>query len=289
MVNIFDYTDFLKYLSDIFAERKAAEPGFCYEYLKKRGGFNNKGFVYNIFHGKKAVSRQNARRLSRALGHSAKEADYFENLTAFCQTTDLARKNGYFKEMCRLHAWGGGYTEAQRLRKNQFEYYSRVHLSALRSLIGIHSFKDAEKDFRMIGRMLRPRISLAKVRKSIRLLKKLGLVETDKNGHLAITRKSITSGPGNETSSLALRNFHFDCTGLAKQAISDLDRKYRNITGLTLGVSRDGYGLICNEIALFQNRIMEIANDDRKADRVYQLNFHFFPLSGSTDYRKTFP
>ena len=58
------------------------------------------------------------------------------------------------------------------------------------------------------------------------------------------------------------------------------------MTGLTLGISKEGYEKICEKIQSFQADIMEIADTDASADRVYQLNFHFFPTSNDSPERK---
>jgi hypothetical protein len=53
-----------------------------------------------------------------------------------------------------------------------------------------------------------------------------------------------------------------------------------------MGISRPVYNKICDEILQFQNRIAEIVSADNDADKVYQLNFHMFPMSKSDKERK---
>ncbi len=125
--------------------------------------------------------------------------------------------------------------------------------------------------------MVTPPITLKQAKKSVKLLEKLGMISRQKNGIYRITDKSITTGK--EVISLAVQNFHVECTKLAEKAIQQIGKKERNITGLTLGISKKSYDLICGQIQYFQERIMNIANSDDEADRVYQLNFHLFPLS----------
>jgi uncharacterized protein (TIGR02147 family) len=53
----------------------------------------------------------------------------------------------------------------------------------------------------------------------------------------------------------------------------------RDISSLTLGVSKKTYAHCKNEIKEFKDRIKRIVEQDKKSDRVYNLNIQLFPLS----------
>ena len=282
MVNLFDYTDFLKYFEAYYLHQKAIDPTFSYSTLAHKAGISNKGFAYNIFHGKRNISAMHCRMISAALKHSKAETEYFRNLVGFNQTQDLVRKKRFFQKLCRLSAHGKGFTRSQVVSHDQYEYYSKWYHSAIRSLIGMYSIKD---DYTSLAKMVVPCITPGQAKKSVALLEQIGMVVEGGDGTLALAHTSVTTGK--EVIGLGLRNFHFECADLAKNAISTLDRETRNITGLTLGVSEPGFKEICAEIAAFEKKLMAIADNDKNADRVYQLNFHLFPLS-RCDIKKKF-
>jgi uncharacterized protein (TIGR02147 family) len=284
MVDIFNYTDFLKYFEDYYAWKKTSDPSFAYSTIAQMAGFNNKGFAYSLFHGRRPISPANCRKISLALRHSAKEAKYFQLLVNFNQTVDLKKKNYYYKEMSGLSRHGKGFTPAQILDRDQYEYYSKWYHSAIRSIIGMYLFKD---DYFWLARMVSPPISTGKAKKSVELLKKLGLVIEGRDKYLEISDRNITSG--REISGIGLRNFHFDCTDLAKRAITTLGRDKRHIMGLTVGVSEEVYKEICEKIEEFQKELIKTANKSRYANRVYQINFHTFPLARVDKKRKVRP
>jgi uncharacterized protein (TIGR02147 family) len=118
----------------------------------------------------------------------------------------------------------------------------------------------------------------------VELLAKLGFIRKQKNGSYEIADKSIATPA--EVMSLAVQNFHKEAVELALKALSDLPRDKRNITGVTLGISRNAYMTICEEIQAFRTRLLQIAEADRNADEVYQCNFQFFPVSKSAPERK---
>jgi uncharacterized protein (TIGR02147 family) len=274
MVNVFDYVDYRQYLADWFAEKKAAQPSYSYQLLAQKAGFANKGFVYNIIKGNKPLSKSNSAKISQAIGHNAYETEYFESIVAFSQAQTLKERNQYYEIISHLKNKGKGFSQAQILRHDQYEYFSKWYYSAVRSLIDMYRFTE---DYRWLARTVNPPISVPQAKQAVRLLQRLGLIEQDSEGVYRLSDKSITSGQ--DITGLAVSNFHIECTRLAEKAIQELPRSERNITGLTLGISRQAYETICAKIAEFQDEVMQIANTDNQANQVYQFNFHLFPLS----------
>jgi len=281
MISIFDYSDYRKYLEDYYTEKKTENTAFSYQSLARKAGFNNRGFAYNIVKGKKNLSPANCHRISEAIRHNKYEADYFETLVAFNQAQDVKEKKRCFEKLCQIKSRGKGFSKTQIVNKNQYEYYSRWYHSAIRSILGMYRFKN---DYKWLARMVTPSITVKQAKKSVELLRELGMIIKQKNGAYSLADTSITTGK--EVIGLAIQNFHGECADLAKNAIHTVSKNNRNVTGLTLGISKASYDRICDEIARFQEEIMEIANSDEEADRVYQLNFHMFPMSKSDNERK---
>jgi uncharacterized protein (TIGR02147 family) len=281
MPNVFDYTDFRKYLTDYYEAEKKENPAFSYQFIANKAGFKNKGFVYNIINREKVLSKSNAFRISQALGHNRYETEYFESMVAFNQTDNLSERNYLFEKFSRMCNKGKAIGPAQIARKDQYEFYSKWYHVMVRSLIDLHKFTN---DFKWLAKMVNPPITTIQAKHSVQLLEKLGLIRKDKNGVYEVADKSITTGK--EIVSLAVANFHTDCADLAKRAIQELPSGTRNITGLTLGISQKSYEQICEELQQFQTKVMTIANDDQKADTVYQFNFHLFPASKTNNERK---
>jgi uncharacterized protein (TIGR02147 family) len=236
---------------------------------------SSKGFVYNIINGKKNLSKSNAFRLSEALKHTRREAEYFDNLVSFNQAENLNERNLYFDRLCHTRSRGrGNPVQPVHLIKDQFEFFSKWYHAVIRSLIDMTEFSG---DFLRLSKMVNPRISIRETRQSVELLEKLGLIKRGENGIWKITDKSVTTG--SEVASLAVENYHMETADLAKRALGVTPADRRNVSGLVLGISENGYRRICEELREFQGRIMEIADADSEADRVYHLNFHFYPAS----------
>jgi uncharacterized protein (TIGR02145 family) len=57
----------------------------------------------------------------------------------------------------------------------------------------------------------------------------------------------------------------------------------RHVSGLTLGISQEGYERIVERINAFRKEIALIAEEDASADKVFQLQFALFPVGGKND------
>jgi uncharacterized protein (TIGR02147 family) len=232
-------------------------------------------------HGKKNLSKVSVVGLSRALEHDKEQAEYFENLVFFNQAEDLKTKSMFFDRLCEARCWNSSQKKIMLLQKDQYEYFSNWHHSAVRSLIGLYPVR--ERDTEWISEHVYPRITMLDAQRSIKLLLRLGLVEKSRNGMLKLTAQHITTG--SELLDVAALNFYRDTAELARNAIDHLPRHVRNVSGVTVGISRTAYDQIVEEINDFRTRIVNIAGKDIDSDRVYQVSVHFFPLS-KTNIRK---
>lgn len=274
MPDIFEYNDYRKYLADSYAEKKAKFPAFSYNNFSLRAGLKSKGFLHDVIHGKKALSKPTIVKIAQGLGLKDDEAQYFENLVFFNQASDLKERSYFFEKLQNVKPHNSDSRKVQEVRKDQYEFYSKWYHSAIRSLVGLFPVKD---NYEWLAKKVFPPITPTQARKSIELLEKLGFIERREDGIFRLCDKSITTGK--EALGPAILRFHLDAMELAGKCLQELPHEKRNISGLTLGISENAYRRICEEISQFQEKLMKIADDDEKADRVYRLNFHFFPIS----------
>jgi len=90
-------------------------------------------------------------------------------------------------------------------------------------------------------------------------------------------RPIITTGE--QAVSHSISTFHRKTMDLARDAIDRFPRSDRDISTLTLGLSEDGRAKAREEIRRCRRKLLEIAKQDERSDRVYQFNFQAFPVS----------
>jgi uncharacterized protein (TIGR02147 family) len=129
----------------------------------------------------------------------------------------------------------------------------------------------------LLGKKLLPQITASQAKKSVSLLEKLGFIEKTLSG--VWKQKSDILSTGDEVMSLNIVNYHKQVTKLAENAFDVTPKEWRDISSLTLGINEADVLAIKTKVQEFRKQIIEIARNSDNADRVFQLNFQFFPVS----------
>lgn len=274
MPDIAQYTDYRRFLQDYYREHKKRSPSFSYQTLAQRAGLKSKGFLHNVLKGKRSLTPANVIGLAQAMRLSVTETEYLEAMVGLNNVTTARQRDHYYAKLIAIRGRGSSQWHPQVVRRDQYAFYAEFHNSVVRSLVEMDGYSgDAEA----LARRVWPRITPARARRSIALVERLGLARRAADGSYTVTSKSIATEP--EVADIAVRAFHAQAGALALRALDELPRGQRNMTAVTLGMSMDNYAKVCSEIEAFRSRVMQIAENDAKADRVYQLNFQFFPVS----------
>ena len=118
--------------------------------------------------------------------------------------------------------------------------------------------------------------------KAINLLKKLRLIKKNPKGFYKRVDQNIEFPP--ELAPHISLNLMVKTMDLSKKAILHSPKNSRSAKAVTLSISFLGVERIIQEINEMLNRITSISNDPSEAaDRVYQFNCQFFPLTNIKD------
>lgn len=135
-----------------------------------------------------------------------------------------------------------------------------------------------------IAHACKPKISAAEVSETLDFLVKAKLLKKDKNGVYHQTEKSV-SMVSVDAVPVAARDMQRQMGGgLAVKAL-DLPLSERDMSGVTIGLTRQAYEKIRKEIAEFRRRIVAIATEDDETEQVYRLNVQLIPLSERLEKR----
>jgi len=278
-VNVFDYTDYRRYLADYYHERKLVSKAFSYRFFARKANINSVGLYKDVVEGRQRLGRALIFKFSSAIGHAKKEAEYFENMVFFNEAESVEERTMFFERMIACQK-----TKSHIVDATKYEYYQKWYYSALRSLIALAKFTDSENDHKKIAAILNPRIRPDEAKKAIGVLERLGFIQKNDEGVLVVADTVITTGivkPDATITALNVINFQKEVTALANESIDRFGVELVNISTLTLGISEATVKAIKEELAGVRNKIAALAEKDNAADRVFQLNMQFFPLSGS--------
>lgn len=272
---IFEYLDYREFLKDFYNFKKALNPAFSLRVFSDKIGFKAKDFISRVMNGEKKLSDQSIPKVANALQLGKHEAEFFTSLVKFNQAQTMDERDNAFQEMQAVLKVVHFKEKQHLLGHCQYMVYSHWRHLTIRSLIGLFGFNG---DYEALARQVHPKITADEAKKSVKLLESCNLIRKNEDGSFELTESAITTG--DRTSKIALRGFHQHCLKLGADSI-DLDASSeRNISGLTLGISKEGYERIVERINAFRKEIALIAEEDKNADKVYQMQFVLFPVGG---------
>ncbi|MEN9308856.1 MAG: hypothetical protein RL173_2788 [Fibrobacterota bacterium] len=275
---VFDYADYHEYLKDWIEDRKTRGLVVSYQWLATRMGLKSRSFLRLVSIGEKDLSQAAALKLSQAMGHTAREEEYFVILVALNNSSDLEEKNHHLTRLAKV----ARPARKTMLSVQQYDLFNKWFVIPLWELVTLVDFRG---DWKYLSQQLDPPITPAEAKYAVELLRELGLIEP--KGDLFV-QKDPTLTTQEELRSQSVRNFQAATMDLAQQALTRHPPIRRHISTLTLGVDETGYLKIVERIRNFREELVTIAQQHETVDRVFQFNLQFFPLSRVPVDRRTF-
>jgi uncharacterized protein (TIGR02147 family) len=268
MIDLFCYTDYCAYLRDFYQERRKKYPFFSYRYFGQKAGLDA-GNLIKILQGKRHISSAGVKRFIEYAKFSNREARYFETLVQFKKAKREQDNKVLFEKLMAIQR-----IDPYRLEPMQYEFYREWYHTAILALLHIAPFKG---DYKALASWLNPAISVKQAKESCELMMRLNLIRREPDGTLVPTSSMITTGE--HWKSIAIRSFQEQSVRLAGEAFNRYPQGERDISTVTIAVSRDDMDEIRRVTSEYRRTVLQIASASDRADRVYQLNIQLFPLS----------
>jgi uncharacterized protein (TIGR02147 family) len=270
MKSIFSYLNYRQYLREYQEDRKEMDKGYTFRFMAQQMGFSSSNYLMLVMQGKRNLGQDSVEKVVKGLGLGKKEGEYFSYLVQFDQAKSSVKKNHFFTLIASFRKK----STIVRIHENKFNYYDNWYNPVLREVV---KYKAAGTDAKEIAQLIEPPILPKHVKKSLRLLQDLGMIKVDKSGRWTQTTDLLETEP--EIHSLAVRNFHKKMGELGKEAVERFDAQSREVSSLTVRISEQGFKTMKKRIQDFREELLRLVKDEPDDDRVYQLNFQFFPVS----------
>lgn len=270
MKPVTEYMDYREYIRDYYTERKAF--GFSWNAFASSAGFSSPVFLQYVCEAKKNLSEKTASQVASAMGLVGYEVDFFELLVAYGNAKDDKSKKAVLERI-------SVFAETHRVRvtgADEYEFFKSWKNSVVREIAP--ALPGATH--KQLSIASRRRIPTAEIAKILDFLLQSGYLEVDENGcYHQVNRSLKMSGEQNTIRKSVARDLQRQMTELALDALEKEPAENRNMTGVTLGITRDKYAQIVQELAECRHRIVAIAASDDATEEVYRLNMQLFPLT----------
>ncbi|MCB9497335.1 MAG: TIGR02147 family protein [Fibrobacteria bacterium] len=266
--DLFGYTDYRRYLADAWAARKERDRKFSHRAIAAKAGFSSSAFFGRILSGEANLTPTAALRLAAIFGLSRVESRYFEHLVLFDQARSQEERALFLD---RIVSWRKG--KVPRLEADQIEFCENWWVVVVRELLDL---VESDGDPKVLARMLRPPATPTQVKHALDLLQRLSLVEKDAKGIWRKTEAVLSTG---DLAATAIDTFRKETLKLAAEALDRFPPSERSLSTLTVTLSPATFERLRDRFRHLRSEILDMAREDREADRVIQVNIQAFPLA----------
>ncbi|RYZ74317.1 MAG: TIGR02147 family protein [Proteobacteria bacterium] len=265
-IEISEFFDHRKYLAAVVEDLRT-QGVFSHRTFNRVCGFSSPNFVQLVIQGKRNLSEQAARRISKVLGLSRESAKVFLELRDMNVTEDPDQKLEILHSLLKLPA----FVERYELSTDQLTFYSKWFNVPIRELLQSHPQLTVHE----ISQALIPKVSVDEIEQSLETMQKLGLIAKSASGwkvnHTQLSTK-------NEVLHQALFHFHSSMIEIAKQSLSRFTGAEREVSALTLKMTEKEFLLLREKIREFKREALAIESSESDS-QVYQFNFQLFPVT----------
>jgi uncharacterized protein (TIGR02147 family) len=269
MPSIYKYLNYREYLHDYFIEQKQFQKQLTHRAVLKKMGITSTGFLSNVIAGKKNLSEEISKKLGKVINLATRERRYLNIMVAYVQAKSIEEKK---KQLDRLLAMRK--TGLAHMSEDQFSIFSQWYYVYIRDLL---CFMDVTDDYKSLAARLDPPIKPEEAEAAVRDLERLGFITKDNKGCYRPIDHLVTTG--DEVHSVQLANFQITTMDMAKRSLEKHPAEKRDISFVSLTLSKESFNQVKAEVQAFRKRLLLMAKDEQKPDRVYQCNIQLFPVT----------
>ncbi len=268
MISLLEFDSTREFLKSKYLEKKVMNPHFSQRVLATKVGFSN-GYFSRIVSGEKKLSSELIEKFIKYFNFEEDEAEYFRAMTEYSQCTNQSARSKAFKIMLSLQE-----TETAKIEQDQSELFHTWYHSTLFSLCHMGEIT-SHTDLTLIGSKLYPPVTADELKDSLTLLESLNLIECS-DTIFRVKNQFLTSGKKHKNHHI--RNYLLNSIHQAKNALLSTPQSERDISTMTVTVSKNGYNEIQELVKKFKQDVNSVISADSNLDQVCQINIQQFPL-----------
>jgi uncharacterized protein (TIGR02147 family) len=273
MPSIYNYLNYREYLRDYFVEQKQLQKQLTHRAILKKMGITSTGFLSNVISGKKNLNEEMSVKLGKILNLAARERRYLKNMVEYTQARSLEEKKKHLDRLLAMRKTG-----LAKMSEVQFSIFSKWYYVYIRDMLCFMNFSG---DYGALAQRLDPPVKPEEAETAVRDLERLGFITKDKDGFYRPVDNLITTG--DEAHSVQLAAFQLTTMDMAKRSLEKHPADKRDISFVSLTLSPESFAQVKSEVQMFRKKLLLIARQEEKADRVYQCNIQLFPVTKPQD------
>lgn len=264
------FEDYRSYLAAVYLAVKEISQSYSYAHFSVMLGLSSTN-AHAIINGHRKLTQKTGVRIAEALGLSETHKRYFLALIRQEHATSSAERESAFRERLEIAKQNLGNT----LDERRLRFFETWYNAAILELLRLEHASDQPS---WLSENLQPHVPVPKIKQSIALLQELGYLSfSEKHGRLYPTEVLISTG--DQVERMAIVSFHRQMIDLAISAMDQIDSEERNISAVTVAVSRELKQQFEEELVALRKKFLKLASEQKSAEEILQVNFQLFPVS----------
>lgn len=271
MLDIYKYTEFHKYLTDAWRDKRARNRSFSMTAWAHQMGLENSSPLSLAFKGKRALPKKYLPQVIKTLDLNAHEAQYLEALLDLSRAREPGQKLFYLNRLRLLSPS----TEFSAHIVEEYKYLSDPLHGAMIEMTDLKQFKS---DAEWIQQRLFFTVSVIEIKEALERLQQLNLLRRDEKGALKKCHRHLSTPP--DVADLGTKTYHKTVSEMAAHAVVHQDLAQREFDSYSFNLKKDQ--LVKAKKAMRQfisDFLTKFEAQPGEGDETYQVNMQLFKFT----------
>ena len=270
-INIYDYSDYRKFLLDFYEIEKSLDSTFSYRVFATAVDMDA-SLLLKILQGKRHISPKSIESFVQFFRFKEGKAEYFREMVAYGKAKNDEQVRKHFEALQKMRP-----AASRELDEARYRYFQQWYYPMIRSALDVFDYRSAQ-DAASLGNSCIPKLTALQVQNAVEALLQLGLAQQRKDGRIVPTEAHLKTKE--RWLSASISDYQGSIAELARKSISETPKEKRDISTLTMALDSKQIDKIRSILAETRKAIVNVVNamPSQVCDSVYQLNFQLFPM-----------
>ena len=270
-INIYDYSDYRKFLQEFYELEKSLDPSFSYRVFAAAVGMDA-SLLLKILQGKRHISPKCIDVFVNFFHFKDAKAEYFREMIAYGKAKNDKDVRSHFETLQKMRP-----AACRELDEARYRYFQQWYYPMVRSALDVFNYRGTQ-DAAALGECCIPKLSASQVENAVDALLQLGLAHARNDGRVVPTEAHLKTKE--HWLSACISDYQSSIAELAGKSIQNTPKEKRDISTLTMALDSQQIDKIREILAKTRKAIVNVVNamPPQICDSVYQLNFQLFPM-----------
>lgn len=270
-INIYDYSDYRKFLQEFYELEKSLDSSFSYRVFAAAVGMDA-SLLLKILQGKRHISPKCIDVFVDFFHFKDAKAEYFREMIAYGKAKNDKDVRSHFETLQKMRP-----AACRELDEARYRYFQQWYYPMIRSALDVFNYRGTQ-DAAALGECCIPKLSASQVENAVDALLQLGLAHARNDGRVVPTETHLKTME--HWLSACISDYQSSIAELAGKSIQNTPKEKRDISTLTMALDSQQIDKIREILAKTRKAIVNVVNamPPQICDSVYQLNFQLFPM-----------